>query len=324
MPADVVVIGAGLAGLTAARSLAGRGLDVWVFDKARGPGGRMSTRRRDDRAWDHGAVAFCAEEPDFADEVAGWAEQGVVARWRPRTGGRADPELPRWVGVDRMSAITRALSTDVEVEPRTRIGALERGRKRRWRLRDVDGGSVTEADRVVVAVPAPQAAPLLAGVPSLGLLAAGSPMVPCWTVLATFAEPVAAPIDLWEADDPRFDPTPLARAVRNPSKPGRPPSETWVLQAGGAWSEQHLEDDAEDVAAAVERAFERLFEAAPLHADAHRWRFAFPGGGVGRRSLWDGRRGVGVVGDWVAGADRVELGVQAAWLSGRDVARQAG
>ncbi|MFW5789075.1 MAG: FAD-dependent oxidoreductase [Spirochaetota bacterium] len=42
---DVPVVGAGIAGLTAARRLVDASLDVTVLDKGRGVGGRMATRR---------------------------------------------------------------------------------------------------------------------------------------------------------------------------------------------------------------------------------------------------------------------------------------
>ena len=40
----VAVIGAGVSGLLAARTLTDHGLAVTVFDKGRGPGGRMAAR----------------------------------------------------------------------------------------------------------------------------------------------------------------------------------------------------------------------------------------------------------------------------------------
>ena len=44
----IAIVGAGLAGLTCAQFLAQAGHRVHVFDKSRGPSGRMSTRRSSD------------------------------------------------------------------------------------------------------------------------------------------------------------------------------------------------------------------------------------------------------------------------------------
>ena len=63
------VIGAGLAGLRVAHRLAEAGAQVRVFEKARGAGGRMSTRRTDFGAFDHGAQYFTARDPRFREQV---------------------------------------------------------------------------------------------------------------------------------------------------------------------------------------------------------------------------------------------------------------
>ena len=44
----------------------GQGWAVTVFDKGRGPGGRLATRRADDLRFDHGAQYFTARDPRFA------------------------------------------------------------------------------------------------------------------------------------------------------------------------------------------------------------------------------------------------------------------
>ncbi|WP_431268910.1 FAD-dependent oxidoreductase [Dankookia sp. P2] len=41
----IAVIGAGLAGLSCARALLARGATIRLFDKGRGAGGRLATRR---------------------------------------------------------------------------------------------------------------------------------------------------------------------------------------------------------------------------------------------------------------------------------------
>jgi len=84
----IAIIGAGLAGLACADKLAAAGRAVTLFDKGRGPGGRMSTRRRETAdgvaCWDHGAQFFTARTPDFQTVVANWGACGVVAAWRGR------------------------------------------------------------------------------------------------------------------------------------------------------------------------------------------------------------------------------------------------
>ena len=54
----VAVIGAGLAGLSCATALQAAGVVVRVYEKSRGPAGRMSTRRGDGWQCDHGAQYF--------------------------------------------------------------------------------------------------------------------------------------------------------------------------------------------------------------------------------------------------------------------------
>src|SRR5690349_18625283 len=108
----VAVIGAGLAGLALARFLTETGFPVKVFDKGRGPGGRMSTRRREEGTFDHGAQYFTARDPGFQRMVRTWEERGLVAQWRGRFGslshGTVTPETQgpvRYVGVPGMSAV---------------------------------------------------------------------------------------------------------------------------------------------------------------------------------------------------------------------------
>jgi len=57
-PRRVAVVGAGIAGITAARTLAQAGWHVIVFEKSRGAGGRIATRRTEWGGFDHGAQFF--------------------------------------------------------------------------------------------------------------------------------------------------------------------------------------------------------------------------------------------------------------------------
>ena len=68
----------------------------------------------------------------------------------------------------------------------------------------------------------------------------------------------------------------IAWLARESSKPGRGPIERWTVQASPAWSQRHLEDDAERVKAKLLKAFTEVtgIRAEPPYAAVHRWRYA--------------------------------------------------
>lgn len=82
---QIGIIGAGIAGLSCAEMLQAAGHAVRVFDKGRGAGGRMATRRvptpSGDVTFDHGAQYFTTRNPAFAAAVTDWQASGVVAPW---------------------------------------------------------------------------------------------------------------------------------------------------------------------------------------------------------------------------------------------------
>ena len=72
---DVLVIGAGMAGLIAAAELRRAGRRVLVLDKSRGGGGRLASRRIDGATFDHGAQFITTRDPRFADLIEqGWCD----------------------------------------------------------------------------------------------------------------------------------------------------------------------------------------------------------------------------------------------------------
>ena len=166
-PADVVVVGAGIAGAVAARRLHDAGIGVLVLDKARGVGGRMATRRRDDAVLDHGAQFFTSPDPLVAAMVADWQRAGVVVPWFEgrllAAGGRAGDGHPRWRGEPGMTAVAKHLLGPVPVRTSTRVTALRPivvGGDAGWSIETDDSG-VTTARQVVLTPPVPQTLALL-------------------------------------------------------------------------------------------------------------------------------------------------------------------
>jgi predicted NAD/FAD-dependent oxidoreductase len=304
----VAVIGAGIAGLQAARRLREAGGDVRLFDKARGAGGRLSTRRTAHGPFDHGAQYLTVRDDRFRDRVAAWIEAGVVARWDARVvrvsaaGVRPErSDRTRYVGLPGMSGIARALRGDLPCELGTRIEKVERD-ARGWTLHAESGRRFDGFDTLVVAAPAPQAAPLLAASPELAAAAEAVRMLPCHAVMTCFAEALDVPFDAAS-----FEQGPLAWSARNAAKPGRGEGECWVFHSSAAWSAEHVEAAPAEVERCLLGAFQAVIGRALPDVElqaTHRWLFARPAEPC-RRRQWDAARSIGACGDWLAGG-RVE------------------
>ncbi|MCI1040688.1 NAD(P)/FAD-dependent oxidoreductase, partial [Pseudomonas putida] len=258
----------------------------------------------------------------FVEQVQHWVAAGWAEQWKPQLYNYGDGELTpspdeqtRWVGVPRMSAITRGLLKDVTVNFGCRIAEVFRG-KQYWHLQDTEGCSHGPYSRVVIAVPAPQATPLLASTPKLAAVAAGVQMEPVWAVALAFQTPLDTPMQGCFVQD-----KPLDWLARNRSKPGRDEQlDTWVLHATSDWSRQHIDLTKEQVIEQLWGEFAELVGCvvpAPTFALAHRWLYARPSSNHEWGALADADQGLYACGDWCL-SGRVE----GAWLSGQEAARR--
>ena len=315
----IAVIGAGIAGLAAARALVDRGHEVIVLERTSGPGGRIATRRLRGiemprsmsgatLAFDHGAQYFTVRDPRFASVAALWEHDRVIAKWSGRIvsfddegwedveESSADAVTDRYVGTPDMSAIAAAMAEGLDITYGQRVESI--------------AAILDTLDHAVIAVPAPQAAPLVAHVPSLAAAIAGVTMVPNWTVMAAFEERVAARFDAAFVSG-----SPLGWMARNASKPKRDwRVDTWVLQATTAWSRAHFDDRPDDVGAFLMEAFEDLVRAGlprAFYATVHRWRYATADPPLAVGAIHDAAARITLCGDWCKGSR-----VEDAFLSG--------
>lgn len=342
-PSRIGIVGAGLAGAACARALADAGCEVQVFDKSRGVGGRMATRRA---AWmrqgelaqtlvfDHGVPWWTAGSRAFEVFLLEAEEAGHVRRWAPRLApAPGEPSAdgpPGWVAVPDMPALCRAMLRGLPVHLGRPVTALQPG-EGGWQLLAESDVLARELDAVVLAIPPSQSLVLWEphrprwATPSLA-----HPMSPCWTLMALTEEPAAgsdaAPGLPWDEMCPPGPP--LARVIRQDVKPGRPRVAglaQWVVHAEPGWSREHLEAAPEQVQAALQRALEQALGTTLHwhHSVVHRWRYAQPlvaevgSTAAGQTEcLWDPLCALGACGDHLAGG-----GVEAAWASGRALAR---
>jgi hypothetical protein len=313
----IAVIGAGIAGLACARELVRADARVTVFERSRGLGGRLGTRRQGDLAFDHGAQFVTARSRPFVRyaEIAGRA--GVLGRWTPRIleDDRSwEAPVDDWhVGLPGMSAAVRPMTRNVELQRGVGIHEIIQS-QRGWELQADSGRQNDIFDAIAVAVPAPQALSLLGPHGRTFQHLHAVRMAPSWAGMFAFEQPVDV-----GAEVRRWTHGPLSWAANDSSKPGRARGlDCWVVHAAAGWSREHLEADSVEVAQLLLREFAAATGTrlpVPVHAAAHRWRHAFVEEPLGLPCIVDEEIAAGACGDWCI-APRVE----AAFESGRTLA----
>ncbi|MEO1328629.1 MAG: FAD-dependent oxidoreductase [Pseudomonadota bacterium] len=283
---SVAIIGAGISGLTCARRLKDAGLRVAVFEKSRGLGGRLATRRpfgrEDAMGLDHGAP--------YAEGLADTAAiAGSSAAWEDAPAGAL-------VGAPGMSDLVRPLAEGMRIERGVEIREVARGED--WLLVDTEDNRHGPFDILVSAIPAPQATRLLGDAcPE----AAEAVMAPVWTLLLCFDRPLVtdAPPILRPQEGP------FSLILRDSAKPGRAPDrDGWVAHARSDWTAERIDEDKADMAKTLSSLFaEAVGVALPEHAyrAAHRWRYATVEKPAGQAFRLSEDGGLGVCGDWRLG-----------------------
>lgn len=332
---DVVIIGAGIAGLACAQELRLRGLEPVVLDKARGVGGRCATWRVREQPADYGLVFLHGSDPAFLGALESLDGATPLPGWPERIRGEGAPCQPsafrdnerRIAFAEGLTIWPKRMAERLDVRLRTRVASLEpsAGGIRLW---TADGECWAGRD-LVIAMPCAQTEDLLSTIPTpspeleaaralLRMLAA----VPCLALIASYAS--GSPEPDWDVLYPE-DSGVLHLVSHDSAKRPRRSHLTLVYQCLPSWSRRHLDDPEESWTKDLLEEAGRLigrWAARPTRTKTHRWRYARADGGSELSGpmlipLGSGAR-IGLAGEVFAAGG----GAQAAWLSGRRLARR--
>jgi len=282
---DVLIVGAGLSGLLAARTLVPSGWRIAILDKGRSPGGRLATRRVGPGRADHGAQFFTVRHERFARWVEEWRQTGLVYPW---SHGWSDGSLastspdghPRYAVQGGMNTLARHLATQaaasgVLLRTDTRVTALT-PENAGWQF-TAEEGTPLLARAAVLTAPVPQSLALLRGVQLAEPERAHLERIRYEPALCglfvveggvTLPEPGAVQRPgaeiAWIADNQRKGISPGATVV--------------TLHAGGEWSAAHYDEPDERVEAAFSAGLAPWLaeDATVVEAQVKRWRYAAP------------------------------------------------
>jgi renalase len=296
MHLQTVIIGAGICGLCAARTLHDAGATVTVLEKSRGVGGRLATKRVGEAVFDHGAQYFTVKDRAFAPWVAQWERAGLVGLW-------PESEPGRYFGRSGMTAMPKALAEGLEVKREHKVTAIGRCGDH-WCL-DVENQGCIRAERVVLTAPVPQSLALLqAGdftlpEPLAGELAALR-YDPCLALLVTLSGRSRLPVAgvrpeggviRWAADNHTKGISANVGAV--------------TLHLSPEFSAAHYGRTEAEILDLVRSEAESLIGGAISEAVLHRWKFSHARNTHPAPFVWCTEDGLGFAGD-AFGGPRVE------------------
>jgi renalase len=270
---DVLVVGAGMAGVLAAAELTRAGARVLVLDKGRSVGGRLASRRVGAATFDHGAQFITARTPRFAALVQECQEAGVIAEWCRGFAARADGHA-RWRGHPTITAVVKYLARGLEVLLERQVVAL-RGSEDRWTA-ESQLGEVFSARSVLLTPPLPQ---------SLSIMEAGGLTLDaetrarlegieyerCLAVMAVLSGPsrLAPPGGLAPVDSP------IAWIADNQRK-GISATPSVTIHATDAFSVEHWKRDRQESGRQLLTAAEPWLGTGILTFQVHGWRYSKP------------------------------------------------
>ena len=309
--ADVIVVGAGMSGVTAARRLTAAGRTTIVLERDRWVGGRLGTRMVGRTVVDHGAQFFTTRNRHFGDWVDTLLADDLVYEWC-RGFGTSDG-FPRWVARGGMAELARVQAHELDVRLDTAVRSVVAGAKRRHGVGGGEGPTL-EADAVVLTAPVPQSLRILAagGVDLAHDEQEGLPAIKYDPTLALVIVLDGSPA-LPPPGAVQRDVGPFSFVADNEAK-GLAEQPALTLHASAALSTTLWnESDAKAIATLLDQADEFLGDRKVLDAHLTRWEFATP------QSVWTNRTATVadepgpllLAGD-AFGGPRVE----GAWLSG--------
>jgi predicted NAD/FAD-dependent oxidoreductase len=323
MADNIAIVGAGLAGLVCGSILAKNGTKVTIFDKGRFPGGRLSSRDRDENTFDYGAQYFTARDSRFRTFLSSLMRNRKVARWNGRFANLVNGCLreeslskPRYVGIPFMRSIAAELTSSMNCNMSHRVTGVSR-HDGKWSLKgtieDEPGQasfSYGDYDFLVLNMPPAQAEVLH---PHSEL--SSIKMRPCIALLLAFDSRIELDFDGIKLDDKI-----ISWVARDSSKPGRGPGERWIIHAAPDWSEENFQTNKDVIEKLLLERFATIFDITFMpttFTKLHKWRFALPISPPNFGCIFDLNSALAYCGDWCVGAR-----VEGAFLSGISAAEQ--
>jgi len=309
---NIAIIGAGIAGLTAANEFTKAGHKVTIYEKSRGPGGRTSTRRNGEERFDHGCPFFTASYPQFIAAVKQWIQADACAVWQGEFINDKQPGTIKYVGTPAMNSICKYLAKNQQVHTAKQVQPIKVDNDK-YILLDQDNNILGKYDMVISTAPPEQTKALFADIEPEIKNICKPQMLPMFSVmlqLGSFTPPYAAKF---------YQHNILGQVIFNNTKPNRGGANNVVIHCAQKYAIDNVDKDKDTLKQAITDAFiNDLGSALKIKfSTIHRWLYAKPASTNNQQFYYNPKTRLAIAGDWLYNGD-----VQSAWLSGYRLAQE--
>ncbi len=300
----IAIIGAGLSGVILGQKLSQKA-DVVIFEKAKGVGGRMSTRYAYPFVFDHGAQCFTARTKDFQTFLSPFMESGIIAEWKGQiinleVGKECTSHLyhePHLVAAPNMNSLCKAIAASLNIRTNCEVAPLTIPKRGKWKLYTKDDRILGDYDWVISTLPPEQTLHLFGRYINENEPINLARMQSCYALMLGFNKPFEQPLIAAKVYN-----NPIKWISVNSSKPKRNSQTTcFVIHSRANWAKLHIDYDIQKVETFLLKEFSGVTNIDiknPDYISTHRWRYSIVGTTNKPGSYIDVRLGLAATSDW--------------------------
>ncbi len=319
----IAIIGAGISGLALANTIK-NSADIELFEKSRGFGGRVATRRADDFNFDHGAQFFKVKTLEFQNYIQPMVDQNIIELWKARFIEIIDGKITNkrtwgndpanYVGNPSMNSIGKYMAEGLNVQLSKKVEKLSKVDK--WILYDENNEALGEYDWVISSIPPLQAQQMIPDLKIIFPNIKEYEMLACFSLMLGYEQPIE--LDFDAALVKGFD---ISWISVNSSKPSRDNNYTLLVHSTNKWAQENIDKDRDWV---KDYLCDELKKIIPIKTEKAEyiglqgWRYAnIMKQKKGFEYFLNHENQIGLCGDWF-----IQGRIEAAYISGAHLGRE--
>ena len=317
---SIAIIGAGLSGLILANFLAKKH-EVKIFEKARGVGGRMASRTKENLNFDFGCQFFLAKTLEFNNFLQPFIDNKILLPWNAKFAEIDNYQITlerewnedshHFVASNKINQFPKELAKNLDITLQTKITKIQKI-NRKWHLFDDKDLLIEKFDWVFITCPNQQTVDLITNAKKNCDFFENlhqHKMLGCFALMLAFDQSLNLKFDVSLVKN-----SIISWISHEDSKPNKTKNNAYTILSQNNWAEKNIEQNPDIVSQELIAEFSKIInQKLPniLHQDLHKWRYAnIKKQNNLNHSYIDKKNKIGVCGDWL-----IQGRVEASFLS---------